>query len=107
MALWERSVDGIIAVVKLQAFEYVLSILNSFHQSIEFKRELEQNDKINFLLVLLIRTNDALQTTIYRKITHNGVYLLRNSLAVRIWKRGTLRTILIRAFKICSTKETN
>ena len=32
-------------------------------------------------------------------------YLHWNSFARRTWKRGTLRTILIRAFKICSSEE--
>ena len=54
-----------IAVIKL-SIEHVLSIFNCFHQNIEFTYELEQNGQINFLDVLLIRTNDTLQTTIYR-----------------------------------------
>ena len=53
---------------------------------------------------MLIRTNNNLQTTIYRKSTHNGVYLHWNSFAPRTWKRGILRTILIGAYKIHSTK---
>ena len=87
------------------SIEHVLSVLNSFHQSIEFICELKQNGKINFLDVMLIKTNDALQTTIYRKSTHNGVYLRWNSFAPRTWQRGTLWIILIRAYKICSTEE--
>ena len=66
---------------------------------------MEQNGKINCLDVMLIRTNDTLETTMYSKSTHNGVYYHWNSFAPRAWKRGTLQTILIRADKICSTKE--
>ena len=61
MSLWKRYVDDTIAVTKLSSIDHVLSILNSFHQNIEFKYELEQNGKINFLDVMLIRTNDTLQ----------------------------------------------
>ena len=82
-----------------------MSILNSFHQNTEFTYELERNGKVNFLDVMLIRMNDTLQTTIYRKSTHNGLYLHWNSFAPRTWKRGTLGTILIRAYEICSSKE--
>ena len=78
--------------VTLSSIEHVLSILNSFHQNIEFTYELEQNGTVNFLDVMLIRTNDTLQTTIYRKSTHNGVYLHWNSFAPRTWKCGTLWT---------------
>ena len=81
MSPWKRYVDDTIAVIKLSSIEHVLSILNSFHQNIEFTYELEQNGKINFLDVMLIRTNDTLQTTIYRKSTHNAVYLHWNSFA--------------------------
>ena len=105
MSPWKRYVIGTIAGIKLWSIEHVLSILNSFHQDIEVTYELEQNGNINFLDVMLIRTNDTLQTTIYRKSTHNGVYLHWNSFALRTWKRGKLLTILIRAYKICSTEE--
>ena len=54
---------------------------------------------------MLIRTNDTLETTIYRKSTHNCVYFYWNSFAPRTLKRGTLRTFSIRAYKICSTEE--
>ena len=105
MSLWKRYVDDTIAVIKLSSIEHILSILNSFHQNIEFTNELEQSGKITFLDVMLIRTNDSLKTTIYRKSTHNGVYLQWNSFAPRTWNRGTLQEILIRAYKIWSTKE--
>ena len=76
MSPWKRYIDDAIAVIKLSSIEHVLSILNSFHQNIEFTYELEQNGAINFLEVMLIKMNDTLQTTIYRKSTHNDVYLL-------------------------------
>ena len=105
MSPWKRYVDDTIAVIKFTSIEHVLSILNSFYQNIEFIYELQQNGRVNFLDVILIRRNGTLQTTIYRKCIHNGVYLHWNSFASRTWKRGTLRTILIRAFKIYLTKE--
>ena len=80
-------------------------ILNAFHKSIKFTYELEINKKISFLDVLLIRKNDTLETTIYRKSTNNGVYLHWDSFAPKNWKRSTLRSILTRPYKICSTKE--
>ena len=36
MSPWKRYVDYAIAVIKLSSFEHILSILNSFHQNIEF-----------------------------------------------------------------------
>ena len=105
MSPWKRYLDDTKAVIKWSSIQHVLLILNSFHQIIQFENEWEHNGKINFLDVMLIRTNDTLQTVIYRKSTHNGVYLHWNLFAPRTRKRGTLRTILMQAYKICSTEE--
>ena len=105
MTPWKRYVDDTIATGKLTSIDHVLMILNTFHKNIKFTYELEINKKISFLDVLLIRKNDTLETTIYRKSTNNGVYLHWDSFAPKNWKRSTLRSILTRAYKICSTKE--
>ena len=105
MTPWKRYVDDTTAVIKLSSIEHVLSIHTSFHQNIESTYELEQNRQIYFLDVTLVKTNDTLQTAIYRKRTNNVVHLHRNSFAPRTWKCGPLRIILIRPYKICSTKE--
>ena len=75
MTLWKRYIDGDIAVIKLASTENVPPVLNNFHQKIKFTYELEQKHYINFLDALLIRTKNTLQTTIFRKSTHNGVHL--------------------------------
>ena len=54
---------------------------------------------------MLIRTNDTLQTTIYRRSTHNGLHLHWNSFVSRTWTRSTPRAISIRGYKIYSTEE--
>ena len=54
-----------IAVIKLASTGNVLPTLNTFHQNIKFTNELEQKRKIKSLDVLLIRTNDTLQSDIY------------------------------------------
>ena len=95
MTPWKRYVNGTIATIKLTSVDHVLMILNTFHKSIKFTYELE----------IKIRKNDTLETTIYRKSTNNGVYLHWDSFAPKNWKRSTLRSILTRAYKICSTKE--
>ena len=95
MTPWKRYVNGTIATIKLTSVDHVLMILNTFHKSIKFTYELE----------IKIRKNDTLETTIYRKSTNNGVYLHWDSFAPKNWKHSTLRSILTRAYKICSTKE--
>ena len=99
MTLWKRYVDDTIATIKLTSIDHVLKILNTFHKNIKFTYELNINNKISFLDVLLIRKNDTLETTIYRKSTNNGVYLQWNSFAPKNWKRSTLRSNFVRAYK--------
>ena len=62
MAHWKQYVVDTIVVIKLASTGNVLPTLNTFHQNIKFTNELEQKRKIKFLDVLLIRTNDTLQT---------------------------------------------
>ena len=55
--------------------------------------------------MLLIKKNDTFETTVYRKPTNKGIYLHWNSFAPETWKRGTLGSIINRAYDICSNDE--
>ena len=44
-------------------------------------------------------------TTVYWKATNNYVYLNWNAFVPISWKRGTLKTLIERAYLICSTDE--
>ena len=79
-------------------------ILNTFQKNIKFTYDLEINKKISFLDILIIRKNDTLEA-IYRKSSNNAVYLYWDLCAPKNWKRSTLRSILTRTYKICSTQE--
>ena len=57
----------------------------------------------NFLEVLLVQNNQFLDTTVYRKKTHTDFYLNWNSFEQKIWKFGTLKTIVTRACEIFSS----
>ena len=59
----------------------VIDILNRFHQNIKFTYEVEYNRKISFLVVLLMRCNGKLETTVLRKETNNDIYLHWRSFA--------------------------
>ena len=60
---------------------------------------------IFFLDFLIIRKNNTIETTVYRKQTHNDIYLRWESFTPEAQKRGTLKTLLFRAHTICSNKE--
>ena len=83
----------------------MLTTLNSFHTIISFTYEKENNSKLLFLNVFFIRNGLHLDTTVYRKDTHNELYLHWDKFAPVGWKRRTLRTLIKRAFLVCSNKE--
>ena len=75
MTSWKRYVDDTISYVKVDCIEHVLNALNSFHANISFTYEQECNGMICFLVVLTMRKNNTIETNVYRKQTHNDIYL--------------------------------
>ena len=61
--------------VKVDCIENVVNILNSFHANISFTCERECDGMISFLDVLIMRKNNTIETTVYRKQTRNDIYL--------------------------------
>ena len=55
MTSWKSYVDDMIAYVKPDAIDHVLSILNSFRENISVTYEQEINEKISFLDILILR----------------------------------------------------
>ena len=93
------------AYVKNEFIDYVLTTLNWLYSNIHFIYEKENNSQLPFLDVLFIRNGTHLDTTVYRKDTHNDLYLHWDTFAPVSRKRGTLRTLINRAYLICSNKE--
>ena len=74
MASWKRCVDDTISYVKVDCIENVLNTLNSFHANISFTYEQECDGITSFLDFLIMRKNNTIETTGYRKQTHNDIY---------------------------------
>ena len=51
----------------------------------------------------MIRNENLINTTVYRKHTNTDIYINWNAFAPVIWKRSTLKTITRRAYTVCST----
>ena len=105
MTSWKRYVDDSIPYVKKNAINHILSCLNSFHKSISCTYEQEINGKISFLDILILRNSNSFETTVHCKSTHNDVYLRWELFAPNAWKRGTFRTLVLRAHAIYSVKK--
>ena len=91
---WIRYVDDTISIVKETLTALVLTVLNKFHENIEFTCKVKENEKIVFLDILMVGNNNFLKTTAYRKIIHNRVYLHWKSFVPPTWKCGTLHSII-------------
>ena len=103
--LWKRYVDDTVCFIKLTSINKVLETLNSYHTNNKFTIEIESKNKTSFLDVLLIRSNSLIGTKVYRKNTNTDIYINWKSFAPNNCKWGTLKTLVTRAFHICSTDE--
>ena len=99
---WRYYVDGTSCFVKIGSIEYIRSVLNSFHKNIQFTYEVESNVKLPFLDMLPMQNHNDITATAYRKDINSDVYLYWDSFTPITWKRGTLKTLVERAYLICS-----
>ena len=88
--------------IKEESVEHVLSKLND---NIEFTNEIENDGKLPFLEVLVIRKNYKVETTVFCKSTNSGIYLHWKSFFTTRWKRGTLQSLVSRASRVCSNDQ--
>ena len=101
---YRRYVDDIFVLFKssdhLKRFQ---SYLNSCHVSMSFTIETEQENKISFLDVSVIREQGEFTTSVYRKPTFSGVYTHFDSFLPDTYKIGMIYTLANRCFRICSS----
>ena len=76
--------------------------LNSKHRNIRFTGEKEQNNSIPFWDVLITRTSNSFNTSVYHKPTFSGVYSNFNSFISEEYKVGFIFTLLLWTFSIVS-----
>ena len=92
--------DDTFVCVKRGLIEYVLSILNSFHDDLKFTYEQENNNTLPFLDVLFIRDDEKINTVVFRKDTPNDLYIHRELFSPISWRLGTLKSLISRAYMI-------
>ena len=80
-----------------------LEYLNSKHRNISFTSELEINNKLPFLDILVTKNSGFLSTDVFRKDTYTGLGLNFDSFVPNLFKINSIKTLLHRAYNICST----
>ena len=102
-AFYNRYVDGTLSKMPdVSSASEFLSTLNGIHPSVSFTMELEDNGKLPFLGMVIIRNGPRLDTKVYRKPTDTGLLLHYQSHVDAKYKHSLLKTMLNRAFKLSS-----
>ena len=71
---WKRFVDDTFVFVLSDKIGYIVNLLNSSNENIQFTFEMEEENKLAFLDVMVVRNmNDIINTTVYRKPTNTDI----------------------------------
>ena len=106
MPEWRRYVDDTFTVVKKGKLDEIIATLNNFHPNISFTHEIEEERKMAFLDVSIMKEESgSVQTGVYRKATNNSIYIHWNSYAPKQWKVATLSGMIRRTYEICSNED--
>ena len=79
-----------------------LHFVNTFHPNIKFTMEAESSNQLPFLDILVSRSNGQFMTGIFRKETFTGLGLNFFSHSPLSFKVNSCKTLLSRAFSLCS-----
>ena len=100
---WVRFVDDVLAQFAGEAdASAYLNLLNSLRTTIQFTIEWEDGGSIPFLDVFIQKEETGVSFSIYRKPTHTGTYLPRDSCHHKRVFMGLISTLKWRAERICS-----
>ena len=100
---YRRYVDDIFVLFNsAKHLKRFYSYLNSRHLNISLTMENEEDNRMSFLDVNIIREKDKFTTSVYRKPTFSGIYTHFDSFLPSSNKIGLLHTLLYRCFRICS-----
>ena len=83
--------------------DQLLNYINNVNSNLQFTLETEINKSLPYLDLEIFRQEDgAMKFKVHRKPSHTGRLLNYNSSSHMAHKRSTIRSLVSRAFKICS-----
>ena len=106
--LWKRFVDDTFTIIKKNNRDSFLQHLNSINPKIQFTcEETREDGSMPFLDILVTPEEDgSLKTSVFRKTTHNDLYLQWDSHHTIPSKYSVAGTLYHRASTVCSTPPT-
>ena len=100
---YRRYVDDTFLIFNdLSHVESFHNYLNSKHPNIKFTYEIEQDRKLSFLDIEIFRQHGKFMTSVFRKSTFTGLGLNFLSYSPSLYKLNSIRTLISRAYNICS-----
>ena len=81
-----------------------MKTFNKFHKNLKFTIEHEQNNKLNFLDVLISKNNGQIITSWYRKPSNTLMFNPWDSHGPKIYKTNLIKTMINRLKSICSNE---
>ena len=102
--LYRGYVDDIFCLFYSEAdADSFFEFLNKQHKNIKFTFEKENKSKLAFLDALIINNNDKFSTSVFRKDSNIGLFTNFCSFTPMTYKKGLIKTLLSRAFKLSSS----
>ena len=100
---YRRYVDDTFVIFKEKEHARMfLDFINGFHNNINFTLDTEENNSLPFLDILIFRDDYKFKTRVFRKKTFSGQSLNFFSHCSYNFKINSIKTLINRAFKICS-----
>ena len=102
--LYRRYVDNVICLLNSEqdANEF-FKFVNSKHPNIKFTFEKQKDDKLQFLDVLISKTDRNVCTSVYRKMTSIGLYTNFVSFTLYSYEIGLIKTLIYCTLEISSS----
>ena len=79
-----------------------LNYMNSRHPNMKFTLEQEVNNKLSFLDINIFKQGNGFITSVFRKETFTGQGINFLSYTCKLFKINTIKTLLTRAYSLCS-----
>ena len=95
LQFWKHYVNDTICFVCNGYQEFVLSCLNSFHNSIQFTYKIEKESEIFFLDILIIHSGEKIETHVYRNSTNTDIYFIRILLLSNLFHQHMVKWVFV------------
>ena len=100
---YRRYVDDIFLFTSPKHLKAFRNFLNGRHANMSFAIESQNQNRMPFLDVQIIRDNKTFTTSVYCKPTFSGIYTHFDSFLPSTYKFGAVYTLTYRCLRICSS----